>query len=202
VDEPKVGLWLIDTPRRRINYSFMSHPIMHGDCIGQFQAAASMAAEAHAGQKIDSTNTPYIAHPMRVAGLVMSVFACCDADVISAALLHDTLEKTTLEPGKISTELGATVLRIVRALTKNEGDEDGYWQALINGSWEARLVKMADAMDHLNCPFEDLPHRIETGGKALALAYSDEEPIRMARHALNEALRGAEVRLATALVPD
>ncbi len=175
---------------------------MNADGIRQFQRAASMAAEAHAGQTMSSTATPYIAHPVRVAGLVMGVFSCADSDIVAAALLHDTLEKTSLRPEEISTAVGAKVLNLVRVLTKKEGEEELYWHNLSNGTWEARLVKMADAMDHLNCPFEDLPHRIETAGRALALAYSDEEPIRTARQAFQSALRDAEVRLATALVPD
>jgi (p)ppGpp synthase/HD superfamily hydrolase len=178
-------------------------PMMDIDGIGQLQRAASMAAAAHAGQTMRSTEIPYIAHPMRVAGLVMGAFGCTDSDIVAAALLHDTLEKTSLGPDEIAGALGAKVLKLVRVLTKNKDDgEEFYWHNLTNGSWEARLVKMADALDHLNCPLEHLTHRIEIAGKALELANSNEEPILTARQALRASLRDAEVRLATALVPD
>ncbi|MES2925023.1 MAG: HD domain-containing protein [Verrucomicrobiota bacterium] len=161
-----------------------------------------MAAAAHEGQTTAFPETPYIAHPVSVAGLVMGVFGCTDPEVVAAALLHDTLEKTSLEAEEIREAMGDRVLRLVLALTKDgSGDDEARWRRLAEEGWEARLIKMGDALDHLNCGIDDLPHRIESAGRALELGFSEEEPIRLASEVLHESLRTAEVRLASILTP-
>jgi (p)ppGpp synthase/HD superfamily hydrolase len=168
--------------------------------IKLLQDAVSLAATAHEGQCLNSSDTPYVVHPVRVAGLVMGAFDCTDCEVIAAALLHDTLEKTSLRAEDIASAFGAEVLGLVHALTKDRGaDDEAFWKRLEDADWQARLIKMADALDHLDCPVEDLPRRIERAGMALVLASSEETPIRTARKILQEAIREAEVRLAAIL---
>jgi (p)ppGpp synthase/HD superfamily hydrolase len=163
-----------------------------------FQKAAAMAAEAHAGQNVKTTRTPFVAHPVRVALAVMLAFRCDDVEVIAAALLHDTLEKTPLKSAGIGEVLGLRVLDLVMAMTKRgESDETAYWQRLRRGVWEARLIKMADALDHLDCTLEELPRRVDNARKALALAFSDEEAMVRARRILGESLKSAEARMFT-----
>jgi (p)ppGpp synthase/HD superfamily hydrolase len=160
------------------------------------RTAANMAAEAHAGQTVRSSNTPFIAHPVRVAVTVMVAFGCPDDEVIAAALLHDTLEKTSLRSAQIGEELGPRVLDLVMAMTKRSSfDESIYWLRLERDVWQARLIKMADVLDHLDCPPDELPRRIENARKAVALGYSEEEPIVRARRILEGSLRSAEQRL-------
>ena len=53
--------------------------------------AAQFAAEAHRGQTRKYTQRPYIEHPMRVAGRVMTL-PHVDEDVVCAAWMHDVLE--------------------------------------------------------------------------------------------------------------
>lgn len=163
------------------------------------QAAATMAAEAHAGQTMKSAGTPFIAHPMRVALTVMSSFGCNDEEVIAAALLHDTMEKTALQAAQIGESLGPRVLDLVMAMTKRSSfDESIYWLRLKRDVWQARLLKLADVLDHLDCPIEDLPHRIANARKALDLAFSDEPEMVRARRILEDKLQTAVERLATA----
>jgi len=155
-----------------------------------------MAAMAHAGQKIKHTDAPFISHPFRVALAVMLDFGCTDEEVIAAALLHDTLEKTPLPAQEIDITFGPRVLYLVNALTKeNEADEANYWNRLTKASWEARLIKIADALDHLDCPIPELPKRIGIGRKALSLTYSGEAPLLRARRILKETLRSVELRM-------
>lgn len=161
------------------------------------QTAADMAARAHAGQPIRDTETPYIAHPVRVAMLVANIFGCKDEEVAAAALLHDTLEKTGLTSEAILQELGPRVLHLVLALTKEpDGDRREYWEMLKDEVWEARLIKLGDALDHLDCPPHDLPRRLRSARRALGLAHSEEEPILTARRILTEAMEASAVRLA------
>lgn len=154
-----------------------------------------MAARAHAGQFIRDTQTPYISHPAKVAMLIGNVFGCRDEEVAAAALLHDTLEKTGLTAEAILQEAGPRVLHLVLALTKEpDGNRRAYWETLHDEVWEARLIKLADALDHLDCPPEDLARRLRSARKALSLAFSDEEPMVTARVVLQEAIESASKR--------
>ena len=51
--------------------------------------AIQFAANAHAGQLRKGTRLPYILHPMEAAVIVSSMTQ--DLELISAALLHDTI---------------------------------------------------------------------------------------------------------------
>jgi len=165
------------------------------DPFSILQTAAALAAKAHAGQFIRTSEIPYIAHPVSVSMAVTCLFGCPDPAVAAAALLHDTLEKTCLTAGEIQEALGPRVLELVVALTKEDGDRKAYWERLHEGPWEARLIKMADALDHLDCPAEELARRIKGGRRAVLLGYSEEEPIRCAVRILEEAIVMAAIRL-------
>lgn len=123
---------------------------MIDDPVTITRTAATLAAKSHAGQFIANSIIPYIAHPVGVSLAVSCLFGCSDPDVVAAALLHDTLEKTCLTAAEIRESLGPRVLELVIALTKTEDDQKSYWERLSEGGWEARLIKMADALDYLD----------------------------------------------------
>ena len=54
------------------------------------EEARSFAEKAHEGQFRKGTKRPYIVHPLEVAKIVSTMTD--DEEMISAALLHDTLE--------------------------------------------------------------------------------------------------------------
>ena len=54
------------------------------------EEARSFAEKAHEGQFRKGTKRPYIVHPLEVAKIVSTMTD--DEEIISAALLHDTLE--------------------------------------------------------------------------------------------------------------
>ncbi len=56
----------------------------------RFLRAFNFAAEKHAGQTRKASTTPYIAHLMGVASLVLEFGG--DEDLAIAALLHDVVE--------------------------------------------------------------------------------------------------------------
>jgi (p)ppGpp synthase/HD superfamily hydrolase len=169
---------------------------MTADPVSILQAATTLSAMAHAGQFIRTSDIPFIAHPVGVSLAVSCLFGCSDPEVSAAALLHDTLEKTRLSADEIADRLGPRVLALVVALTKDKNARGkAYWERLYGDVWEARLIKMADALDHLDCPAEDLESRIKSGRRALILAYSNEVPIRRARGVLESALMSASLRL-------
>ena len=54
--------------------------------------AASFAARAHQHQLRKDRQTPYVAHPFRVCLIARNVFGVDDPNVLTTALLHDTIE--------------------------------------------------------------------------------------------------------------
>ncbi len=154
-----------------------------------WQCAAELAATAHSGQTTPETEVPYFSHSARVAMLVAGVFGCCDPKVIAAAFLHDVLEKTSLNKADLSVQMGETVTDWVAWLSKNEKREMGsYWERLAGAPWEVRLIKMADALDHLNGPPQFRSERLKTARKALTLATTAEPEIGLAAASLEKAI--------------
>lgn len=76
--------------------------------------AADFAARRHRGQtRKDEARSPYINHPLRVAHLLSQVGEVRDAEVLAAALLHDTVEDTDTTPGDIADAFGPRVHDLV-----------------------------------------------------------------------------------------
>jgi (p)ppGpp synthase/HD superfamily hydrolase len=82
------------------------------------RGAFALARRAHAGQERKGDGTPFIGHPIRVAGLLAD--EGFDESVIAAALLHDVVESSELEIDDVVGQLGAEVGRLVAALTEDE----------------------------------------------------------------------------------
>ncbi|WP_308222460.1 bifunctional (p)ppGpp synthetase/guanosine-3',5'-bis(diphosphate) 3'-pyrophosphohydrolase [Frankia sp. AgB32] len=83
--------------------------------ISQVQRAFEVADAAHAGQ-IRFSGHPYITHPIAVASILADLGM--DTATLSAALLHDTLEETTLTPEAIRETFGDQIALIVDAVSK------------------------------------------------------------------------------------
>ena len=170
----------------------MSFP---GEAVPRWPKAMDFAAAAHHGQWMEERETWFISHPLRVAVLVASEFGCHDDDVISAALLHDVLEKTPATREELRRTFGSTVVDLVGDLTKaSEESDDSYWGRLNASPWQARLVKMADALDHLDCPPRALGKRIQSANRALELAFTGEAPVLRAKECLRHAVDQAALR--------
>lgn len=109
-------------------------------------AAAAVAAQAHASHRRDE-GAPYIVHPLRVAGSLANVGA--DAEVCSAALLHDVIEDA---PGHTEAvyALGPRVASLVEALTE-DWDEwpEEYYGRIVAAGRDAARIKLADRVDNL-----------------------------------------------------
>lgn len=154
-----------------------------------WQYAAAIAAEGHEGQNPPGSPMPYFAHPARVAMLVSAVFGCHDPEVLAAAYLHDAIEKTPLTREGLAMTMGPKVAQWVEWLSKSpSSDKAKYWEGLKQAPWQARLIKMADALDHLNGPPQYLADRLKSARKALALASSAEPEIQRASAALTAAI--------------
>jgi GTP diphosphokinase / guanosine-3',5'-bis(diphosphate) 3'-diphosphatase len=89
----------------------------HLDPSGQqmVRKAYERAASAHTGQRRLS-GEEYVNHPLEVAAILADLEL--DAETISAALLHDTVEDTALTPEEVEREFGPEVARLVDGVTK------------------------------------------------------------------------------------
>lgn len=79
------------------------------------QDALSFAKEAHGDQKRKYTGEPYWHHLVTVATLVARVGGT--PEMLQAALLHDTLEDTSVSFAELQEQFGATVAEYVLLLT-------------------------------------------------------------------------------------
>ncbi len=77
--------------------------------------AFEMGKEAHDGQ-MRKSGEPYFTHPIAIAERLAGMGA--DADTIIAALLHDTIEDTTVTLEKVRKEFGPDVATIIDGVTK------------------------------------------------------------------------------------
>ena len=83
--------------------------------MGRVRAAFELAADSHAGQK-RRDGSPYVTHTIAAAEIVAEMGL--DEDSIVSALLHDTLEDTSLTYDDISRQFGPSVAVIVDGVTK------------------------------------------------------------------------------------
>jgi guanosine-3',5'-bis(diphosphate) 3'-pyrophosphohydrolase len=116
--------------------------------------AIAFAARAHQGQLRKDGKTPYVSHVFRVCMVVRDVFDIADQTVLTAAVLHDTVEDTTTDFDDVQ-EFGDDVARWVGLLSKDkrlpeEEREAAYLAGLANAPWQVRICKLADMYDNLS----------------------------------------------------
>ena len=116
--------------------------------------AWALAKEAHEGQKRRYTNEEYFTHCEAVALRVSQ--AGCDEETIAGALLHDTLEDTTLDPERIRKYCGSRVLSMVKLMTDCKLDVGNRAarkridrQRLASGDMAVHTIKCSDGLDNL-----------------------------------------------------
>lgn len=114
--------------------------------------ALTLAWEAHKNQKRKGSNIPYIIHPIEVAVILIENGA--DEEVITAGLLHDTLEDTNVTRDFIKENFGEHTAELVTAAS--EPDKVGLPVKLTaeeeKNSWKARKTHTIDYL--AKAPFE------------------------------------------------
>ena len=152
------------------------------------ERAFLMAEQAHAGQTRDE-GSPYIIHPVRVA-LTLATHGHTDAELLAAALLHDTLEDTELPAATIASEFSPRVAALVQTVSRpprSVADRDAiYHRQLIEGPPEARVLKVADRLDNLS--FLHLSNR---PGKAERYLHETEQEVLPIAHEIGGPLGDA-----------
>lgn len=149
----------------------------------RLDAALVFAAQAHAGQKRKSTDVPYIVHP---AGVFLVLMECgeTDTDILCAALLHDTVEDTSVTLAQLRETFGERVAAIVEGCS--EPDKRDSWEHrkehtvayLRTAPREIVLVSAADKLHNLRSMATDyavlgegLWSRFNRGPKQIAWYY-------------------------------
>jgi (p)ppGpp synthase/HD superfamily hydrolase len=89
---------------------------------GLVAEARGWAAREHAGQERKANGIPYAEHVEHVAVILRE--AGFGEEVVAAALLHDIVEHTAIEPEQIRDRFGERVAELVAALTDREEIED------------------------------------------------------------------------------
>src|SRR5690348_13430472 len=138
--------------------------------------AFQVGAQAHAGQTRKS-GEPYITHPVAVAGILAELGM--DAETIIAAILHDTLEDTSLTSEQITAEFGQPVMALVDGVTKLDKVRFRSRQEAAAESFRKMLLAMARDLRVILIKLADRLHNMRTLG-----AMEPESRRRIARETL------------------
>jgi (p)ppGpp synthase/HD superfamily hydrolase len=83
--------------------------------------AADFAARRHAGQRRKGAAAePYVNHLIEVATLLAEATGGDDAELVAAALLHDTLEDTATEYEELAARFGPQIAALVAEVTDDK----------------------------------------------------------------------------------
>jgi len=146
--------------------------------------AASFAARAHRHQLRKDGQTPYAAHPFRVCLIVRHVFGIDDPEILTVALLHDTIEDTTTDYDDLVKQFGEGVARCVAALSKDkrlpeDEREPAYMATLSAADPAVKVAKLADMFDNLSDSLHLSPeqrHRTVERSRMYLAALSNDLP--------------------------
>jgi (p)ppGpp synthase/HD superfamily hydrolase len=113
-------------------------------------------------ERKNSKKTPYVIHPIGVADHIMRVGKVYDADVIIAALMHDTINEGLATKEELTKNFGKAVASYVEEVTDDqaipvkERKKKQIIQAL-HQSKGASLIKLSDKWHNLNTLMKDPP---------------------------------------------
>lgn len=126
-----------------------------------FLKALRFAAHKHRDQRRkDAEASPYINHPIDLANLLCNEVGICDAELLCAALLHDTLEDTDTTAEEVEQAFGQRIRDLVMEVTDDKRLPKWERKRLqvahaAHLSPKAKLVKLADKI----CNVRDVVHK-------------------------------------------
>lgn len=126
--------------------------------------AIKFAVDSHAGTERRGKGFPYIVHPMEAMEIVSTITS--DQNLLSAAVLHDTVEDTSVTIEDIRAEFGDIIAGIVEAESDKyqEGvsEEDSWYdrklaaiQRLAKAPQEAKIVALGDKLSNMRAIARD-----------------------------------------------
>ncbi len=125
--------------------------------VDQIAAAYHFSANAHRGQ-FRSSGEPYISHPMAVAETL--AYWRLDAQALTAALLHDVMEDTSITKAQITQDFGKVTADLVDGVSKldrlehqsyEEAQAENFRKMLLAMAQDVRviLIKLADRLHNM-----------------------------------------------------
>lgn len=125
------------------------------ESISLILKAVDFAADKHRNQRRkDADASPYINHPIALANVLANEGGVTDAEVLCAALLHDTIEDTETTAEELRIQFGDAVTSIVLEVTDDKSLPKAERKRLQvehapHASPKAKLVKLADKICNL-----------------------------------------------------
>ena len=118
------------------------------------------AAKHREQRRKDREASPYINHPIEVASVLANVGEVGDPVVLTAAILHDTLEDTQTTAEELERRFGRSVRRLVEEVTDDKRlpkveRKRRQVESAPSLSAEAKLVRLGDKI----CNVRDVTHR-------------------------------------------
>ncbi|MDP2707889.1 MAG: RelA/SpoT family protein, partial [Burkholderiales bacterium] len=125
--------------------------------VTRLETAYHFSEAAHHGQFRDSGD-PYISHPLAVANILAKLHL--DAQALTAALLHDVMEDTSVSKAEISRKFGKAVAELVDGVSKldriefethEEAQAENFRKMLLAMARDVRviLIKLADRLHNM-----------------------------------------------------
>lgn len=126
--------------------------------------AIAFAVKAHSGTERRGKGFPYIVHPMEALEIVATMTS--DQELLAAAVLHDTVEDTSVTINQIRREFGDRIASIVDAESDKgiEGrSEDDSWydrkqgaiDRLAKASRDTKMVALGDKLSNMRAIARD-----------------------------------------------
>ena len=126
--------------------------------MNKIEKAIIFATKAHAGTCRKGKDKPYILHPIEAMEIVMRFTE--DEDVLAAAVLHDTVEDTSVTVERLEKEFGPRVAALVASVSedkKRERSSESTWKErkqetisqLRNAGYETKLICLGDKLSNL-----------------------------------------------------
>lgn len=119
--------------------------------------AKEYATQKHSKQKRKFSGEPYVEHPKRVAELIRKYKSSKNKDeLISAALLHDTIEDTDTTEEDLKKLFGGLITSLVKELSSEKeqiekiGKDDYLSGKMLDMSSWALTIKLADRLDNVS----------------------------------------------------
>lgn len=110
--------------------------------------AYNLSKKLHSGQ-VDRAGKPYFNHIQRVFKSIRQKFPSDDSIAI-VALLHDSVEDTSMSISKIEKMFGKEISQSINAITKRNNEEYSSYLRRVKRNKMARIVKLVDIKDNLN----------------------------------------------------
>jgi (p)ppGpp synthase/HD superfamily hydrolase len=129
-------------------------PDIGSDSAGRLtRTAADFAHRAHQGQRRKQSGGPYAEHPAAVAALVAE--AGLDPKLVTAAHLHDVIEKTSVTRAELESRFGDEIASLVAALSEDDGipyyaeRKRALRDQVLDSGWDATVIYTADRLANL-----------------------------------------------------